>query len=69
MRKILMRMFVGVFVRGGPCALEVSTTSVDISIGAIDVITSGMAKVPDRFDSSVSLIDTAFGVVPECTAQ
>ena len=69
MRKMLMRICLGVFVPGGPCALEVKAAIADTSIGAIDGTTSGMAKVPDRFDSSVSLIDTAFGVVRECTAQ
>ena len=65
MRKMLMRMYLGVVVPGGPCALEVKTDTNDISTETKVGTASGTEKFPDRFDVSISVSDEAFGAVRE----
>jgi hypothetical protein len=69
MRKMLIRMCRDVVVPGGPCALEIKTATEDVSTATKPGTASGIAKLPDRFEASVSLSETALGVVRECIAQ
>ena len=65
MRKMLMRICLGVVVPGGPWALEVKTDTNDISTETTVGTASGTGKSPDRFDASISLSAEAFGAVRE----
>ena len=69
MRKLLLRICLGVACPGGPCALEVKTATGETMIGATPEPFSGILKSIERLAASVSLKETALGVVRECTAQ
>jgi predicted mannosyl-3-phosphoglycerate phosphatase (HAD superfamily) len=69
MRKMLMRICLGLASPGGPCALEVKTATGDIATWATLEEWSGIPRSTERLAASVSLSETALGVVRECTAQ
>src|SRR6266550_6542970 len=69
MRKMLMRTCRGRVCPGGPCALELRIAREGISTEITCSTAFGITNVPDRFEASVSLSDTAGGTVRECIAQ
>lgn len=69
MRKMLMRMCLGLASPGGPCALEVKTATGETIAGATPEMFSGIAKSIERLATSVARNESALGVVRECTAQ
>ncbi len=69
MRKILMRICLGVVVPGGPCDLKVSTAIRDDETVATIEKVRGLLRSPERLAASVSLREAVFGVALECSAQ
>ena len=69
MRKILMRICLGLRSPGGPCALEVNTGALDVITGTIVGTPRGMVKPAERFGVSVSLKEIALELEREWTAQ
>lgn len=69
MRKMLMRICLGLASPGGPCALEVKTATGETIAGATPEAFSGILKSIERLATSVALNEPALGVVRECTAQ
>ena len=69
MRKILMRICLGLYTPGGPCAREVKTEALDVTTGALAGTARGMAESAERFGVSVSLNEIALELDREWTAQ
>ena len=69
MRKMLMRICLGLASPGGPCALEVKTATGETIAGATPETVSRILKSIERFAASVSLSEAVVGVLRECTAQ
>ena len=69
MRKVLMRICLGIASPGGPCALEVKTATGVTVTGATLEKWRGILGSAERLAAPVSLSEAVFGVVRECTAQ
>ncbi|MEO8434600.1 MAG: hypothetical protein ABI596_06870 [Pyrinomonadaceae bacterium] len=69
MRKMLMRICLGVNSPGGPCALALNIGSKDVGTEKTLVTISGRFKWPERFSASISRSKLASGVEREWTAQ
>ena len=69
MRKILMRICLGLSWPGGPCALEVNTAALDVETGTIVETVRGMLKSAERFGASISLKEIELELEREWTAQ
>jgi len=69
MRKILMRICLGVNSPGGPCALALKIGTKDVGTETTLVTISGRFKWPERFAASLSRSKPASGAEREWTAQ
>jgi len=69
MRKILMRICLGLSRPGGPCALELNTGAPGVATGTIVETVRGMPSSAERFGVSVSLNEMALELEREWTAQ
>ncbi len=59
MRKILMRICLGLGLIGGPCARDVNTAALEVKTGRRVATARGMVKWAERFGVSVSLKEIA----------
>jgi len=65
MRKMLLRICLGVGSPGGPCALEVSTGTEAAVTGPTVEVWEGIIRSAERLADSVSLNAAAFGTLRE----
>lgn len=69
MRKIFMRICLGVDSPGGPCALEARSETQGTLTGETLAQDRGIVRSTERWAASVSLNEAVFELAPECTAQ
>jgi len=69
MRKMLIRICLGVDWPGGPCAVALKIATKDVGTETALETISGRVKWPERFTASASLSELASGADREWAAQ